>query len=197
MRNQFKELGHKGSNIYFAESLISERLANKIRTVALSTGQISKYGDSKFASIAVGPKSNCGGLTFGTIFAAIHNRISTYSHLAIGRKVNYVPPSGNAFTNSTIKIQKIGEFHEIHSDAYPWEMDGDANEFTTMSSIIGLGGDFDGGQLVFDKHSVSVTMKCGAAIFFPSMGYEHQVNAVSRGERITLIHFWMEKNNGS
>jgi hypothetical protein len=190
--NQFVEIGTPGSSIYFCDSLISKRLAQKIRLSVSEYALAPKDEYSQFTTISIGSHGLCGGLTFKTVLSAIHNRMSPYTQLSIGRIIKYVPPSGESFINSTIKIQHTGESHGLHSDAYTWDTSRRGEKIPIISSIICLGDEYEGGELVFPEYSVCIKMPTGSAVFFPSMVYSHMVNNVVSGTRFTLLNFWIE-----
>jgi predicted 2-oxoglutarate/Fe(II)-dependent dioxygenase YbiX len=154
--------------------------------------QTPKDQYSQFTTISLGSKGLCGGLTFKTVLSAAHNRMSLYTDLAIGRTLKYIPPDGESFINSTIKIQNAGETHDLHSDGYTWDTSRRGEKLPVLSSIICLGDEYDGGELEFPEHSARIKMPIGSAVFFPSMIYEHKVNTVISGKRFTLLNFWLE-----
>jgi Rps23 Pro-64 3,4-dihydroxylase Tpa1-like proline 4-hydroxylase len=68
----------------------------------------------------------------------------------------------------------------------------------TLSVVLYLNDDFDGGEITFPYVGNGVTVKpsAGSAIFFPSMFvYVHEVAAVTKGVRYALPNWYHNMNN--
>ena len=92
----------------------------------------------------------------------------------------------------SIKVQKTGENHPIHSDAGPETFGYGDGEELYMSSIIPLNDSYNGGVVRFPEDDVSIKLKKGSMMLFPSHGHVHEVTEVTSGTRYTLLQFWQK-----
>jgi predicted 2-oxoglutarate/Fe(II)-dependent dioxygenase YbiX len=94
--------------------------------------------------------------------------------------------------NLSVKIQKIGQEHGPHSDAGPetlgYNPAGEVDPY--LSTVTCLTQDYDGGYFEMPEFNISVKLKIGSTIVYPSINHEHQVTKVTDGERRTLLGFW-------
>ena len=105
--------------------------------------------------------------------------------------------------NSVLKFQRIGELHRVHADAdnsmyssgpTRKDLDKRAKFISIVSSITILNDDYEGGELIFPQHDVSIKLGAGDVIMWPSMDYQHGVNVVTGGQtRYSLVSFWYGK----
>jgi len=113
--------------------------------------------------------------------------------------VSHLPELRNKFNFSDFHLEilkyKTGAYMNTHTDVsgqtYGVSKVWQRTEWTMTGTII-LNNDFTGGELVFDKIQRSFgTESMGDLILFPaginSVEYQHRVNTVLSGERISLV----------
>ena len=184
----FVELGHSGSQVYYCESFFGKRTANLIldliKKMPISQAQ---EGQSEFDTVIF----NHRGILYKNIdllsmYCDINKKMFENIY-----KVNLKDIKSD-WKNLSVKIQKIGEEHEIHPDAglettgYNPIGQGDPH----LSTVTCLTDDYNGGYFEMPEFNISIKLKMGSTIVYPSSGHEHLVTKVTDGERRTLLGFW-------
>ena len=86
-----------------------------------------------------------------------------------------------------VKKYKLGDFFEPHRDNY-FVLDSKLDRKLNLIVQLSNDSDYDGGNLVLGTKTVSRNKGC--LVIFPAM-YIHQVETITRGERVSLIgHAW-------
>jgi hypothetical protein len=182
------EIGEPGSNIILYSSLIGRRTTEAmLQTVLSIDSHDGSYSAGPFETYSVGNVPKVDKWDFLLLLDSIHQKISSYSHLAMGRTISYIP---NRPTFYTIKKQSISQEHKIHSDNDPATIRGEERQAIVMSSIISLSSKYEGGLLQFPEYGISMKLEAGDCVFFPSHGHWHAVTEVTAGDRYSLMHFW-------
>ncbi len=95
-------------------------------------------------------------------------------------------------TNSThAQLWPTGSFARWHSDNSDIEGNPSAWSDNKFATVLYLNDDYEGGELVFRDHDLTVKLPQGALIAFPG-GIEniHMVNEITAGNRVTIVGFW-------
>ena len=181
------ELGSKGSNILYCSSLIGPRVSSYLLAEIQKSNFHENDGYGPFKTLCVGNVNKNSKFDFVKILDSVHSIISRNSHMAMGKKISYIPNRPSFYS---IKLQEIGQVHEVHSDNDPSTIRGEGRENIVMSSIISLSSNYEGGFLEFPEYDISIKLNSGDCVFFPSYGHWHSVSQVYSGERYSLMHFW-------
>jgi hypothetical protein len=185
--SKFVEIGLMGSNIIFCQSLIGPRVSSYLLSQIQENIFYENDGYGPFKTLCIGNVSTESKFNFVKILDSVHSIISKQSHMAMGRKIHYIPNRPSFYS---IKLQEIGQVHDEHSDNDPSTIRGEGRESIVMSSIISLSSDYEGGFLEFPEYNISIKLGSGDCVFFPSHGHWHSVSEVFAGERYSLMHFW-------
>jgi hypothetical protein len=93
--------------------------------------------------------------------------------------------------NSHAQKWEVGAFANPHSDNS--DHDGNYNAFETNKyvGILYLNDNYEGGELYFPDHGISIRPEAGMFITFPG-GHEniHGVTEITQGTRYTMVSFW-------
>jgi hypothetical protein len=116
-------------------------------------------------------------------FDWLNNEIKSAIEQAFGREV---------VTNSThAQLWPTGSFARWHSDNS--DIDGNPSAWSNnkFASILYLNDNYEGGELIFRDHDLTVKLPQGTLIVFPG-GIEnvHRVEEVKSGDRVTVVGFW-------
>lgn len=85
-----------------------------------------------------------------------------------------------------IKEYETGADMGPHFDAYP----GDDNQ-TILSAVLYMNDNYEGGELAFPQHGVTIKPEAGCLIFFPSTpDYMHQAKLVKSGKKYCVPLFF-------
>jgi hypothetical protein len=116
-------------------------------------------------------------------FYSLRTRLQEYGEAAMARKLR----------NLTLSAHKWlpGAFASDHADNA--ELDGTLNAWqdNKMVTIIYLNDNYEGGELTFRDHGISIAPKQGTMVAF-DVGFEniHGVNEVLSGQRWTMLASW-------
>jgi hypothetical protein len=99
--------------------------------------------------------------------------------------------------NVTLSGHKFpkGSFAAPHSDSS--ELDGTPNawQMNKYASILYLNDDYEGGEIYFPQHDVSIFPGAGSLLVFKgSHEFLHGVKEITRGDRYTLLGFWDDRD---
>jgi hypothetical protein len=184
----FVELGHSGSQVYYCESFFGKRTANLILDL-IKKMPISKAqeGQCEFDTVIFDHRSILyKNIDLLSLFCDMNKKIFEDIYKVSLKDIK------NDWKSVSVKIQKIGEDHEAHSDAgeetIGYNPAGELHPY--LSTVTCLTQDYDGGHFEIPEFNISVKLKMGSTIVFPSSGHEHQVTKVTDGERRTLLGFW-------
>jgi hypothetical protein len=85
----------------------------------------------------------------------------------------------------------VGGFASPHSDNSDHDGNLNAFEINKYVGILYLNEDYEGGELYFPEHDISIKPKLGQYIMFPG-GHEniHGVKEITKGTRYTMVSFW-------
>jgi len=89
---------------------------------------------------------------------------------------------------STFEIKEYNTGADMgpHFDAYP----GEDNE-TILSAVLYINDDYEGGELAFPEHNITIKPEAGSLIFFPSTpDYIHQSKVVTSGKKYCIPLFF-------
>lgn len=85
-----------------------------------------------------------------------------------------------------IKEYNTGESMGSHFDAYP----GEDNE-TILSAVIYINDDYEGGELSFPEHEITIKPEKGCLVFFPSTpDYLHESKVILSGKKYCVPLFF-------
>lgn len=101
------------------------------------------------------------------------------------------------FQGGLVKIVEGGSNH-LHSDRYmldgsKWD-DGtgreDEYQFSAILYLSSQGEDFEGGNIIFPQHQLTVTPEPGMLVFFPGdLEHIHRVDKITSGNRHAIVMF--------
>lgn len=166
----------------FIDSLFSE--INKMKVMD------HEPHESPFSTVHVDYRNKSLVFKFSEILEKMYLR-AYFSILADTDKA--VKPITIPNNYMSIKLQKTGETHRMHSDAGPETFGYGSGDDLYMSSIIPLNETYEGGVVRFPNEDVEIKLPKGSMLFFPSHDHEHEVTEVTSGTRYTLLQFW-DKN---
>lgn len=85
----------------------------------------------------------------------------------------------------------VGGFASPHSDNSDFDGNPNAFEINKYVAVLYLNDDYDGGELYFPDHDISIRPNPYSLISFPG-GVEnvHGVSEITRGTRYTMVSFW-------
>lgn len=82
-----------------------------------------------------------------------------------------------------LRYEQGGKFHDHFDDAPNY------NRITSVTVM--LNDDFEGGEMVFEKHGISIPSEAGKVIVFPSTyAFFHRINSVLRGNKQTAVRWY-------
>lgn len=100
---------------------------------------------------------------------------------------------GRAVKPNTAHAQKWNEgaFANPHSDNSDFDGNPNAFEINKYVGILYLNRNYEGGELYFPDHDISIRPESGMFITFPG-GHEniHGVTEITNGTRYTMVSFW-------
>jgi hypothetical protein len=83
-----------------------------------------------------------------------------------------------------------------HSDSSGNNGEDNGTSHRVFSSLLYLNDDFDGGELLFHNHNLTIKPEPNLAVFFPSsFEYIHSVQELRSGTRYNLTMFWKYKES--
>jgi len=86
-----------------------------------------------------------------------------------------------------------GYVQPAHSDYENYGLEPHIYNWRQVGCVLYLNDDFDGGDIHFPQHGVSIPIKPGMLAFFPGdVHHSHGVNRVLNGSRYTVSSFWTE-----
>jgi len=92
---------------------------------------------------------------------------------------------------TSIKVQKTGQSHPIHSDCHEDTESGEESGTNVVySAIFCLSDDYVGGEVAFPNEGVEIKLDAGSALLYPSSDHWHEVKNVSAGTRYSFLTFW-------
>jgi|TARA_R100001163_G_scaffold20918_1_gene17997 hypothetical protein len=97
--------------------------------------------------------------------------------------LNYV---AKTLSKSQIDWMEIVRWPKNSSQQYHWD---DASPYTTLSSIVFLNDNYEGGQTNYQEGTI-FRPKQGRALFFDGKHYRHGVKKVENGERYTVATWY-------
>lgn len=85
----------------------------------------------------------------------------------------------------------VGAFARWHSDSSDIDGNPTAWRNNKFASVLYLNDDYEGGELEFRDHDLSIKLPQGSLIAFPG-GVEniHRINEITKGTRFTIVGFW-------
>ncbi len=95
----------------------------------------------------------------------------------------------------------VGSLHQIYASKYPVgraigphvDSYGDDN-YRTLSSVIYLNDDYEGGELYFPNQEVKIKPEAGSIVLFPSVDpYYHQSLEIISGMKYAVPGFWYNR----
>jgi predicted 2-oxoglutarate/Fe(II)-dependent dioxygenase YbiX len=114
-----------------------------------------------------------------TLVNAMHETANKYAEI-IGIQGN--PDLGKNFV---INKYATGEEMGSHVD---WNERNDQLEY---SFVFYLNDDYEGGDIYWPNHNISLKPEAGSVVIFPSKEpYQHAVKMVTSGNKIFIPHFW-------
>lgn len=100
---------------------------------------------------------------------------------------------GRAVKPNTSHAQKweVGAYANPHSDNSDFDGNPNAFEINKYVGILYLNDDYEGGELYFPQHNITIKPEAGMFITFPG-GHEniHAVTEITKGTRYTMVSFW-------
>lgn len=105
----------------------------------------------------------------------------------------HVPLCTQRFFPETVAVTvlDVGGFHMRHVDNRRQDETGawvpNHTPMRTLSALLYLNGDFDGGEIVLDRQGLVIKPQTGMLLAFPSgPGFPHEVRPVTRGRRYSM-----------
>lgn len=114
-----------------------------------------------------------------------------YIHLKFKKSIE--SSFNKSFVGTTYHAQKwnIGGSVEPHSDISDLEGNLNNNSTNKFTVILYLNDDYDGGELYFTQHNISIKPKTGSILMFPGDHTNiHGVGEVLKNSRYTLVSWW-------
>lgn len=95
----------------------------------------------------------------------------------------YSIPELKADNWTLLRYEPGSKFHDHFDDA--------PNYHRIVSVTVMLNDDFDGGEMVFDKHDILIQPKPGTVVIFPSTyAFFHRINPLIRGNRQAAVRWY-------
>lgn len=86
-----------------------------------------------------------------------------------------------------------GYIQPVHSDFENYGLEPHVYNWRQVGCVLYLNDNFDGGDIHFPQHGVSIPVKAGMLAFFPGdVHHSHGVQRVLNGTRYTISSFWTE-----
>jgi len=186
---KIKKIGSPNSKIYLIENLLSTE------EVGVMLAEITQRGD-----LTVTPEDGFG--IFETVkildgnIPVCQKIINKLEKIVLEIFDDTFIPITLPDLKSSIKIQKVGQKHPLHSDSSDTTSSGGVDgQKVFLSAVVSLYSGYEGGETVFPNEEVVIKLNAGSAIIYSSNGHYHAVNEVTRGNRYTFLTFWDEKIN--
>ena len=166
----------------FVSPEITPKMINFFEECDVDWGDIAFYGSSG-KGIKAGPEYlESFGLP-GTFFEDIKNKFQEAVQTVFGREVRA----------NTSHAQKwdVGGFASVHSDNSDNDGNPNAFEINKYVAVLYLNDDYEGGELYFPQHDISIKPNAYSLYTFPG-GVEnlHGVTEITKGTRYTMVSFW-------
>jgi hypothetical protein len=103
------------------------------------------------------------------------------------------PMRGTSFDLNRSHANYMHEGAELHAHTDDRPSQEPIDSLNSMTYVMGLflNDDYEGGELVFEEHKISLKPKAGTLVFFPGFYTRHGVNKVTSGSRINILsHFF-------
>ena len=129
----------------------------------------------------------------GSAAAEIIDRITELAQLRASSVMPLIEPE-------TVLMARlgVGHFHSKHADCERLTADGrwvpNHTPHRCMSAIVYLNDDFEGGEIVFEQHGLTIKPRPGLMLVFPSDRHHlHEVRPVTAGTRYN-ISIWFKRS---
>lgn len=159
-----------------------DKIISYFESMAQSWGDVAFYGSSGMGIPPTDPLVTQYGLT-ETYFGELKTRFQQSVEEVHGRAVR----------PNTAHAQKWveGAYANPHSDNSDFDGNPNAFEINKYVGILYLNRDYEGGELYFPDHGISIRPEAGMFITFPG-GHEniHGVTEITKGTRYTMVSFW-------
>ena len=158
------------------------KIISYFESMATMWGDVAFYGSFGMGIPPIDPNVLTHGLS-ETYFGELKDRFQSTVEEVHGRTVR----------PNTAHAQKWNEgaFANPHSDNSDFDGNPNAFEINKYVGILYLNRDYEGGELYFPDHDISIKPEAGMFITFPG-GHEniHGVTEITKGTRYTMVSFW-------
>ena len=187
----YKYHTQENGSIFIFKNIFSTNMTNKVLDAVLRMPLIKATPESGgFDTITFDMSVKINNFYFEKIYSLLYKRLE-YSL----KNDFYIDAffDRNKICNPSIKIQYPGQHHVIHSDhEYSNSKANVASKIlmeNSISSVISLSSDYEGGALIFPEEDISINLEAGSACVFTSIGNKHGVTEVTNGIRYSLLNF--------
>lgn len=98
-------------------------------------------------------------------------------------------------TPLSISKYYMGKRMGLHVDSYDNDSDGQDKISPTISVVVYLNDDYEGGELFFKNQKVNIKPSAGSIVIFPSnMPYLHESKVITKGIKYMSPGFWYKKS---
>ena len=179
-----REIGVNGSGVFLIDNLIEPREVEQIEDCIISNKQLINYASPEsdgFDTIGISD-TNIG---YAQKIIQCLESVLLDVHGDVFNKIK-LPD-----IRTSIKIQKTGEEHSVHSDSHDDTWSGESSgNLIKFSAIYCFSSDYSGGEVVFPDENVEIKLNAGQALIFPSVDHRHMVKKVTDGTRYSFLTFW-------
>jgi predicted 2-oxoglutarate/Fe(II)-dependent dioxygenase YbiX len=97
-------------------------------------------------------------------------------------------------TPLSISKYHIGKHMGLHTDSYENDNNSENNISPTLSIVVYLNDNYEGGELYFKNQKVTIKPSAGSIVIFPSnMPYLHESKVIKKGTKYMSPGFWYKK----
>ena len=193
-----EERGDSGSNIFTAASIISDCQCDFITQYILKHSNLWEERDTGYES---GNNVECNFLTLN----GLKRRNIEYSIEIDGficsiitlllHKLNHIRSEFVATEDDGYTLRRIYGGTKRHVDGVHSKVNGITNLIRSLSLIIVLNDDYDGGIFNFPNQNLKLKVKKGEAILFPPYWtHPHSVSRVGEAQARYTINTWILEN---
>jgi hypothetical protein len=195
--NILEERGDPGSNIFTALAVINDSQCDFITKYILNHSNLWEKRDIGYES---GNNVECNYLTLNSLKCRkikhsieIDGFICSVITLLL-KKLNHTRPEFVATDDDGYTLRRIYGGTTRHVDGVHSKVSGFTNLIRSLSLIIVLNDDYDGGIFNFPNQNLKLKVKKGEAILFPPYWtHPHSVSSVGEGQSRYTINTWIHE----
>ena len=187
-----EECGHKGSCIYTISNVMTEKQCDYV--VDYIKNNSSLYNRSPLSNYS---NVECDFINLTkTIpeFETIDSLLFDTTRKIL-LKLRYTKPNFKGQKDSGFTLRKIFGGTKLHADGVHSKTGGFRDFVRSLSLIVVLNDDYDGGVFNFPNQELNIRVKKGEAILFPPYWtHPHSVSSVGEGQARYTFNTWILEN---